>query len=178
MLGFEIERIWIHNTWYVIFCYFHCFGSGSGRIRIIGPDPDPLQETLIWIRVPTSKLQQKMIIMSFKPYTEKIKKKNWNLFGSRSRTGPGSWSIIPEADPRIRIRIKMKRIRNTGYFEKELPRNAAVPRPAHIPSDLLLKSSILSEIIQKLLTGLEIQDRLLRVFFACFSLYFSPKSFV
>ena len=29
-----------------------CFGSGSGWIRIIGPDPDPLQETLIWIRVP------------------------------------------------------------------------------------------------------------------------------
>ena len=28
-------------------------------------------------------------------------------------TGPGSGSIIPEADPRIRIRIKMKRIRNT-----------------------------------------------------------------
>ena len=31
-----------------------CFGSGSrsGRIRIIWPDPDPYQETLIWIRVP------------------------------------------------------------------------------------------------------------------------------
>ena len=31
-----------------------CFGSGSGsgRIRIIGPDPDPLKETLIWIQVP------------------------------------------------------------------------------------------------------------------------------
>ena len=29
-----------------------CFGSGSGRIRIIGQDPDPYQETLIWIRVP------------------------------------------------------------------------------------------------------------------------------
>ena len=28
-----------------------CFGSGSGWIRIIWPDPDPLQETLIWIRV-------------------------------------------------------------------------------------------------------------------------------
>ena len=35
---------------------YQCFGSGSGRIRIIGPDrdpdPDPHQETLIWIRVP------------------------------------------------------------------------------------------------------------------------------
>ena len=30
-----------------------CFGSG--RIRIIGTDPDPLQETLIWIRVPKKK---------------------------------------------------------------------------------------------------------------------------
>ena len=29
--------------------------------------------------------------------------------------GPGRGSIIPEADPRIRIRIKIKRIRNTGY---------------------------------------------------------------
>ena len=39
--------------------------------------------------------------MSFKPYTEKIKnKKNLNLFGSGSRTGPGSGSIIPEADPK------------------------------------------------------------------------------
>ena len=30
-----------------------CFGSGSGsgRIRIIWSDPDPYQETLIWIRV-------------------------------------------------------------------------------------------------------------------------------
>ena len=53
--------------------------------------------------------------MSFKPYTEKIKKKQIGICsdrvgsGSRSRTG----SIIPEADPRIRIRIKMIRIRNT-----------------------------------------------------------------
>ena len=33
--------------------YIQCFGSGSGWIRIIwpGPDPDQLQETLIWIRV-------------------------------------------------------------------------------------------------------------------------------
>ena len=33
---------------------YQCFGSGSGRIRIIGPDPDadPLKETLIWILVP------------------------------------------------------------------------------------------------------------------------------
>ena len=34
--------------------------------------------------------------MSFKPYTEKIKKKK---IGICSRTGPGSGSIIPEADP-------------------------------------------------------------------------------
>ena len=46
--------------------------------------------------------------MSFKPYTEKIKKKK---IGICSRTGPGSGSIIPEADPRIRIRIRIKMIR-------------------------------------------------------------------
>ena len=50
--------------------------------------------------------------MSFKPYTEKIKKK----IGICS----GSGSIIPEADPRIRIRIKMIRIRNTGPFTQFL----------------------------------------------------------
>ena len=32
--------------------------------------------------------------------------------GSGSRTGSGS--VISEADPQIRFRIKMKRIRNTG----------------------------------------------------------------
>ena len=37
--------------------------------------------------------------MSFKPYTEKIKKKKLEFVGSGSRTGPGSGSIIPEADP-------------------------------------------------------------------------------
>ena len=31
--------------------YSQRFGSGSGRIRIIWSDPDPYQETLIWIRV-------------------------------------------------------------------------------------------------------------------------------
>ena len=33
--------------------YYQCFGSGSGSgwIRIIWPDPDPLQETFIRIRV-------------------------------------------------------------------------------------------------------------------------------
>ena len=50
-------------------CANQCFGSGSCRIRIIGPDPDP-----------------------------------YNFFKR----------IIPEADLRIRIRIKMIRIRNTG----------------------------------------------------------------
>ena len=34
------------------------------------------------------------------------------LVGSGSGTGPGS--VIPEADPRFRIRIEMNRIRNTG----------------------------------------------------------------
>ena len=45
--------------------------------------------------------------MSFKPYTEKIKKKKLEF------VRVGSRSIILEADPRIRIRIKMIRIRNT-----------------------------------------------------------------
>ena len=55
--------------------------------------------------------------MSFKPCTEKIKKKKLEFVrfyvesGSVSRTRPGS--IIPEADQRIRIRKKMIRIRNT-----------------------------------------------------------------
>ena len=54
--------------------------------------------------------------MSIKPYTEKIKKKKFEFVrvGSGSRTGPGS--IIPEADPRIRIRLKMIRIRNTEKY--------------------------------------------------------------
>ena len=45
----------------VVYAYYQCFGSGSGWIRIIGPDPDldPLQETLIWIRV-----QKKIVINS------------------------------------------------------------------------------------------------------------------
>ena len=47
-----------------------------------------------YTRIISSKLQQKNIVMSFKPCTEKIKKKK---IGICSRTGPGS--IIPEADP-------------------------------------------------------------------------------
>ena len=31
----------------IYFSYKQCFGSGSGRIRIIGQGPDPYQETLI-----------------------------------------------------------------------------------------------------------------------------------
>ena len=48
--------------------------------------------------------------MSFKPYTEKRKKLEFVRFwvGSVSRTRPGSGSIIQEADPRIRIRIRIK----------------------------------------------------------------------
>ena len=39
---------------------YQCFGSGSGSIRIIWPDPDPHQETLIWIRVPKKILKMKI----------------------------------------------------------------------------------------------------------------------
>ena len=56
------------------------------------------------------------MVMSFKPYTEKINKKKIGIC-SESRTGPGYGSIIPEADPRIRIRIKMIRIRNTAWYD-------------------------------------------------------------
>ena len=51
--------------------------------------------------------------MSFIPSTEiKINKNNKFEF-VLSGTGPGS--VFPEADPRIRIHIKMKRIRNMNY---------------------------------------------------------------
>ena len=53
--------------------------------------------------------------MSFKPYTEKIKKKKIGICSILV----GSGSIIPEADPRIRIRIKMIRIRNTAEKDPE-----------------------------------------------------------
>jgi len=48
--------------------------------------------------------------MSFKPYTEKIKKKKFGICSIlgririRIQNRTGSGSIIPEADPRIRIR--------------------------------------------------------------------------
>ena len=95
-----------------------CFGSGSGRIRIIRPDPDPLKETLIWIRVPKKssdklaykstnlkkknhlfcliyaniKLKittKKNIVISFKPY-----RKNFKKFGISS-----DFRSDPEPDP-------------------------------------------------------------------------------
>ena len=61
--------------------------------------------------------------MHFKPYTEKNKKKIWNLFDFRSDPDPD-----PELDPlsrkRIKIHIKMKRIRNTELDNfKELKKN-------------------------------------------------------
>ena len=52
--------------------------------------------------------------MRFKPYTEKLRRKKLEFVRIRIHTGPGSGYIIPEADLRIRIRIKMIRIRNTG----------------------------------------------------------------
>jgi len=57
--------------------------------------------------------------MSFKPYTEKIKKKKIGIFSVlgririRIQNRTGSGSIILQADPRIRIRIKMIRTLNT-----------------------------------------------------------------
>ena len=56
--------------------------------------------------------------MSFKPYTEKIKKKKIGIWRKRPGFGPGSGSIITEADLRIRILIKMIRIRNTDINKR------------------------------------------------------------
>ena len=42
--------IYVYET--ITDTFHQCFGSGSGRIRIIWPDPDPYQGTLIWIQVP------------------------------------------------------------------------------------------------------------------------------
>ena len=61
---------------------------------------------------------KKNIVMSLIHVTEKNREeKNWSLLGSG--TGPGTGSLIPEADPRIRIRIRieMKRIRNTDLSQ-------------------------------------------------------------
>ena len=61
---------------------------------------------------------KKNIVMSFKPYTEKIKKRK---IGICSDPDPDpDPEPDPEPDPlsrkRIRICIKMKRIRNTDYI--------------------------------------------------------------
>ena len=60
---------------------------------------------------------KKNIVMSYNLYRKNSEKKlEFIRFQvvSVSRNGPGSGSIIPEADPPIRIRIKMKRIQNTA----------------------------------------------------------------
>ena len=49
----------------ILFYFISVSGSGSGRIRFIGPDPDPLQETLIWIRVPKKSIIFKKEIAYF-----------------------------------------------------------------------------------------------------------------
>ena len=50
--------------------------------------------------------------MSFKPYTEKIKKEKIGICSILGRIH------LPEADPRIRIRIRIKMIwiRNTAFY--------------------------------------------------------------
>jgi hypothetical protein len=45
------------------------FGYGSGRIRIIWSDPDPYQETLIWIRV-APKIKEVSRILRAMPPTQ------------------------------------------------------------------------------------------------------------
>ena len=58
--------------------------------------------------------QQKNIVMSIISFTEKkLEKLNWNLFDFRSDPNPEQDPdpLFPEADPRIRIHIKIKRIR-------------------------------------------------------------------
>ena len=62
----------------------------------------------------SSKLQKKNIVMSLIPFSEKSREeKNWNLLDFKSDPDPKLDPVIPKADPRIRIRIKMKWIRNT-----------------------------------------------------------------
>ena len=57
-----------------------CFGSGSGRIRIIWSDPDPYQEALMWIWVAPKDYSGKKSIfflifnffVTFRPVSEYI----------------------------------------------------------------------------------------------------------
>ena len=51
------KRLLGHSLYYAFDqkLYFSVYGSGSGWIRIIWPDPDPFQETLIGIRVANNK---------------------------------------------------------------------------------------------------------------------------
>ena len=57
--------------------------------------------------------------MSFKPYTEKIKKKKMEFVDFRSDPDPDPGPVLESSRKRIRIRIKMIRIRNTGMnFEQ------------------------------------------------------------
>ena len=57
---YEVNKLFflILNNFKIILAWDfpQCFGSGSGRIRIIWPDPDPYQEMLIWIRVPKKQI--------------------------------------------------------------------------------------------------------------------------
>ena len=99
----------IRQIYYLTFLYdiLSCFGSGSGRIRVIWPDldPDPLQESLIRILV-SKKNCDKLPLKSTKIiriyfliyvnntliiykkkhreyytfYRKKFRKKNWNMF--------------------------------------------------------------------------------------------------
>ena len=64
----------------------------------------------MYTRIISSKLQQKNIVMSFKPYTEKLRRKNWNLFDFRSDPDP---EPDPDPDPSSR-----KRIRGSGSASK------------------------------------------------------------
>ena len=63
---------------------YQCFGSVSGRIRIIWPDPDPYQETLIWIRVP-KKNRDKLAYKSTKIIKIYLKKKEITNFVQYTR---------------------------------------------------------------------------------------------
>ena len=60
---------------------------------------------------------KKNIIISFIHLQKKFRKNKLELVrfqvGSGSRTGSGF--VIPDADPQIRIRIKIKQIRNTAF---------------------------------------------------------------
>ena len=92
-----------------------CFGSGSGRIRIIwpNPDPNPLLETWILIQVEKNDKKKIRIFLFLNHFSVKYTWIPNKLINDKKKTYPEPDPLFPEVDPRIRIHIKMKWTRNT-----------------------------------------------------------------